>query len=264
MILYFSATGNTKYIASELAKALNDSIIDLREKIREKDYTPIHSKKPFVICSPVYVSEPPRFLMDFLRRTRLTGNPNVYFVFSSGGYSGISAIMGHQLAVKKRMKYKGTADFIMPSNYIAENMFPIQDTQEIEKRILRAQRKIKKTAATIRSGGILKSRYIWLWEYFVTLLFYPVWYHLRQGVKDFHVSSSCISCGKCERLCPLHVISMRSGKPVWKGRTCAHCMSCIQNCPVQAIEYGTITKGKKRYNFKNYSYVFAKEGIKRK
>ena len=80
MILYFSATGNTKYIASELAKALNDSIIDLREKIREKDYTPIHSTKPFVICSPVYVSEPPRFLMDFLRKTRLTGNPNVYFV----------------------------------------------------------------------------------------------------------------------------------------------------------------------------------------
>ena len=189
MILYFSATGNTKYIASELAKALNDSIIDLREKIREKDYTPIHSAKPFVICSPVYVSEPPRFLMDFLRRTRLTGNPNVYFVFSSGGYSGISAIMGHQLAVKKKMKYKGTADFIMPSNYIAENMFPLQDTQEIEKRILRAQRKIKKTAATIRSGGILKSRYIWLWEYFVTLPFYPVWYQLRQGVKDFHVNN---------------------------------------------------------------------------
>ena len=169
MILYFSATGNTKYIASELAKALNDSIIDLREKIREKDYTPIHSAKPFVICSPVYVSEPPRFLMDFLRRTRLTGNPNVYFVFSSGGYSGISAIMGHQLAVRKKMKYKGTADFIMPSNYIAESLFAVQDTTEIEKRILRAQRKIKKTAATIRSGGILRSRYMWLWEYLVTL-----------------------------------------------------------------------------------------------
>ena len=30
MILYFSATGNTKYIATELAKALCDNVLDLR------------------------------------------------------------------------------------------------------------------------------------------------------------------------------------------------------------------------------------------
>jgi flavodoxin len=53
MVLYFSATGNTKYIAEELARILDDNVLDLREKIRRKDYTPILSKKPFVICSPV-------------------------------------------------------------------------------------------------------------------------------------------------------------------------------------------------------------------
>jgi ferredoxin len=32
-------------------------------------------------------------------------------------------------------------------------------------------------------------------------------------------------------------------------------MACIGNCPVGAIEYGTITIDKERYNFKKYKYV---------
>ena len=43
--------------------------------------------------------------------------------------------------------------------------------------------------------------------------------------------------------------------PVWHGKSCAHCMSCIQNCPVGAIEYGQITRKKDRYRFDKYRYV---------
>ena len=256
MILYFSATGNTEYIAVELARALDDTVMDLRERIRQKDFTPIRSKKPFVICSPVYVCEPPQFLITFLRRTKLTGNPNVYFVFTSGGYAGISSFIVRCLMRRKR--YRGSAEFNMPRNYIATNMYPEPETAEIESSILQADLKIQQTASAIRSGDTLKSRHIGLWEILVIIPFTPVWYHLRQGVKEFQVKDNCISCGKCERLCPLRVISLRDGKPVWNGRTCAHCMSCISNCPVEAIEYGRITKGKKRYRFDQYRYVLEK------
>jgi ferredoxin len=51
---------------------------------------------------------------------------------------------------------------------------------------------------------------------------------------------------------------MDNGKPVWKGKTCAHCMSCIQNCPAAAIEYGKKTKGKKHYYFEKYRYALNK------
>jgi hypothetical protein len=32
-------------------------------------------------------------------------------------------------------------------------------------------------------------------------------------------------------------------------------MACIGNCPVEAIEYGTITQEKRPYNFGKYRYV---------
>lgn len=40
----------------------------------------------------------------------------------------------------------------------------------------------------------------------------------------------------------------------WSNQ-CTHCMACIANCPVEAIEYGTMTQNKERYNFGKYRYV---------
>ena len=39
MILYFSATGNTRFIATELAKKLDDECIDLLSRIKKGDFS---------------------------------------------------------------------------------------------------------------------------------------------------------------------------------------------------------------------------------
>ena len=46
-------------------------------------------------------------------------------------------------------------------------------------------------------------------------------------------------------------IEIKDKKPIWND-SCSHCMACIGNCPVEAIEYGTITQDKARYNFGKY------------
>ena len=135
MILYFSATGNTRFIAEELANRLDDSTVNLLKRIREKDYSPITSEKPFVICVPVYVCEIPPFVCELIRKTPLEGNKNIYFVFTSGGYSGICSTMAKRLARKKGLNYMGSADFKMPRNYIANNTYPELTEDEIRRRI---------------------------------------------------------------------------------------------------------------------------------
>ena len=37
MILYFSGTGNSKYIAKKIAAALGDEIVDLNDRIKRAD-----------------------------------------------------------------------------------------------------------------------------------------------------------------------------------------------------------------------------------
>ena len=255
MILYFSATGNTRFVAEQLAGRLEDEPLNLLDRIRRGDCSPIHSDKPFVICSPIYVCEMPRFLSDFLRKTPLVGSTDAYFIFTSGGYSGIAGVLARQIMGKKGLNYMGCADLTMPRNYIANDHYPELDTAEIERRIRTTAERIPAIAAAIRRGERLKSRHVWLAEVFITLPFNPVWCRVRQGVGDFQATDRCIGCGKCAKLCPLNLIEIIDGKPVWHGKSCAHCMSCIQNCPAEAIEYGQITQKKRRYRFDKYRYA---------
>ena len=258
MILYFSATGNTRFAAQRLATLLGDESLDLLDRIKRGDHAPIHSEKPFVICAPTYVCEMPRFLADYLRKTPLTGSKDAYFVFTSGGYSGISGVLAHNIMSKKGLRYMGCGDLTMPRNYLATDHYPEHEIAEIEQRIRTSTELIEAMAAAIRSGERLKSRHVWLFEMIITLPFNPVWCRVKQGVGDFHVTDKCVGCGKCARLCPLNAIEIVDGKPVWRGRSCAHCMSCIQNCPTEAIQYGDITQKKKRYRFDKYRYASGK------
>ena len=196
MILYFSATGNTRFVAHRLAASLGDEALDLLDRIKRDDCAPIHSDRPFVICAPTYVCEMPRFLSDHLRKTPLVGNSKVYFVFTSGGYSGISGILANHLMRRKGLRYMGCADLTMPRNYIANDHYPELDTPEIERRIRTAIEAVDGIADAIRRGERLKSRHVWLAEVLITLPFNPVWVRVRQGVGDFHATDKCVGCGK--------------------------------------------------------------------
>lgn len=254
MILYFSATGNTEFIAKELAARLNDECVNLLELIKTQNYAPVHSEKPFIVCAPVYVCEMPRFMSKYLKKLTFSGSKDVYFIFTSGGYCGISGILAKAIFKKKKMVYRGHAEFKMPRNYVINDSYPMLDKPEVEERILSAYQQLDQVTADIRSNRRLTARHVYLFETIITLPFNPIWCKYKLTAKDFYVKDSCIGCGKCEKLCPLNNIKITEKTPHW-GNQCTHCMACISNCPVRAIEYGTITQNKEPYNFKKYHYV---------
>ncbi|MEE0687158.1 MAG: flavodoxin domain-containing protein, partial [Lachnospiraceae bacterium] len=43
MVLYFSATGNTEYIAKEIAKQLDDECLNLLDRMKNNDNSELHS-----------------------------------------------------------------------------------------------------------------------------------------------------------------------------------------------------------------------------
>ena len=251
MILYFSATGNTEFVAKKLAEYMNDEVINLLERIRNKDYSEIHSDRPFVICSPIYVCEMPRFFADFIDKLELTGNRNVYYVFTSGGYAGIAAALGRKQAKRKGMVYRGRAEFRMPRNYPISRRYPLLPENEVLERIEDTQKKLPEVAKQIYNGERIKLRRLTYFEKIVTYPFNPVWVKYKHTAKPFHTTEKCMGCGKCERVCPLNNIKLVDKKPQW-GNTCAHCMACMSGCPTESIEYGNITQDKYKYHFKKF------------
>lgn len=257
MVLFFSATGNTEFIARQLALKLGDDCLNLLDRVKRGDHTPLHSDKPFIICAPVYVCEMPRFLAKYLKQQTFTGSREVYFIFTSGGYAGISGQLAKAMVRKKKMKYLGHAEFKMPRNYVANDHYPMLPAEQVQERILNSCRHLEEVVADIQAGRKLKARHVWLLETIITVPFNPVWSKLKYKTDDFYVTEGCVGCGRCERLCPLNNISLKERKPVW-GQECTHCMACIANCPTEAIEYGTISQTKEKYRFSKYAHVVQK------
>ena len=254
MVIYFSATGNTEFIAQEIAKRLDDECVNLLDRVKKGDHSVLHSEKPFVICAPVYVCEIPRFMTKYLKEQTFSGSKDVYCIFTSGGYCGISGQLTKWMFRKKKMNYLGHAEFKMPRNYVISDSYPMLENKEIEKRITDSYNKIADTVERIKTRNKLKARHIFLFETIITLPFNPIWCKYKYTTKDFFTTDKCSGCGKCAKLCPLNNIKIKDKKPIW-DKNCTHCMACIGNCPTEAIEYGEITKEKTPYRYSKYRYV---------
>ena len=196
----------------------------------------------------------PRFLSQYLRQQTFTGSRDIYCVFTSGGYCGISGPHARGIFKKKGMNWRGHAEFKMPRNYVASEAYPMLSPEEVRERILGSCQQLPSVISDIQAGRNLTARHVFFFETLITLPFNPVWCKFKMPAKDFHTTEKCIGCGKCVKLCPLNNISLQDHKPVW-GNHCTHCMACIGNCPTEAIEYGTITQNKEKYNFGKYRHV---------
>lgn len=244
MVLYFTGTGNSEYVAKRISEALYDDYLNLFDKLKNNDFTEVRSEKPFVIASPTYGWQIPHILRDWLKNTKLTGNKNVYFVMTCGGEMGNSSKYLKALCDEMDMNYKGVSEIVMPENYIA--LFASPEKTEALKIIAKAEPEIDKTADLILNNKAIPEKKAGVIDRLKSGIVNTVYYPAVIHSKKFYATDACISCGKCEKLCVMSNIKIVNGKPRWEDN-CTHCMACICRCPKEAIEYGNASKNKPRY-----------------
>ena len=244
MVVYFSGTGNSRYVAKQIAEKTGDTIYDAAECIRLKIGDTLASAKPFVFVAPVYVAAPPLDFMDFFKKCHFEGNQKVYFLMTCAGAMGASPVYCKELANDKGLEYMGTASVILPQNYIA--YFSMKSPEENSRILENAQPAIASLAQHIAAGNPFPDLKAKAWEVISTKMILKPYYKWFITAKQFRVTETCIGCGKCEKVCPLGNIRMNEKLPSWADR-CTHCMACINLCPMDAIEYGKGSVGKIRY-----------------
>lgn len=244
MILYFTGTGNSRYVAEKIAEVTGDSLLDMGARIKAGDYSPVDAGERLVICAPTYAWRIPGIVMDWLKDTEFTGSRRTWFVMTCGGNICNAGKYNKELCEAKHLKYMGTAEIVMPENYIA--MFDAPGEDEAKEIIAKAEAPIADAAARIKTyrefAQVISGNKGLIMSGPVNKVFYAA------AVKDkkFLALDNCTGCGKCAELCVLNNIDIVDGKPVWWGN-CTHCMACIAHCPVEAIEYGEKSVGKPRY-----------------
>ena len=246
MVLYFTGTGNSRYLARRIAEGLDMPLYDLNACIKAGDTAPVQTGQDVVLVTPTYAWRIPRVVSQWLGNTELTGAERIWFVMDCGSEIGNAAKYNQQLAAQKHLRYMGTAQIIMPENYIA--MFNAPQAEQARRIVEQAEPALQKVLAQLRAGQEFSPLRDTLYDRFMSGPVNPVFYRFFVKADAFRATDVCIGCGKCVELCPLNNIRLENGKPVW-GKHCTHCMACICYCPKEAIEYGKKSKGKPRYHF---------------
>lgn len=244
MILFFSGTGNSRFIAERLADALDDELLSLNNRIKSNDFSEIKADKPLIICTPTYAWQIPHIVEKHLNSTVLSGNKSTYFIMTCGDDNGNAASYIKAFCKEKKLDFMGCISVVMPENYIA--MFSAPSDSQAQKIIEKSLSAIASISEEIRQGVVLADKTISIADKLKSGIINKAFYAFCIKASKFYASSKCISCGKCVEACPLNNIELKDGKPIW-SKTCTHCMACICRCPTEAIEYSTKSHGQNRY-----------------
>jgi NAD-dependent dihydropyrimidine dehydrogenase PreA subunit/flavodoxin len=247
MIFYFSGTGNSLYAAKTIAKAQNEQLISIAGEFgdskTEIEYE-VRENELVGFVYPIYAWAPPKMVMDFIARLKISsGKPYVFSLSTCGDEEGHSTALIRKALSKRGLYLDGAFALVMPNNYIVG--FDV-DPEELElQKLQNAEQRLRNinTVLTQRRKGVmdvLPGKLGWIKTYGVN----PLFNTFARNTRYFYATDKCTGCGLCERICPVHTITV-SGKPVW-GKSCTQCMGCVNRCPVQAIQFtkGTVNKGR--------------------
>lgn len=249
MIFYFTGTGNSGYVASEIGKKNNEEIVDISDVMHENKELEFTLREEEVVgfIYPVYAWAPPKMVMDFIKNIKFNHYKDQYIfsVATCGENIGNTMDLVKKSLLNKGMVLNSGFSITMPNNYVIMGDI---DSKEAEKsKLQHADNQIKEINQIIkqRQNNQFKVEKGFM-PGILTTVINPLFNKFAMDISKFQVMDDCVSCGKCAKVCNSRTITMVDGKPVWKG-ACSQCLACLHYCPKRAIQYGKSTVKKGRY-----------------
>ncbi len=251
-IYYFSGTGNSLVVARDIAEKINGNIIPIVSVLDQEIINTNADVIGFVF--PIHDYKPLPLIEQFIKKI---ANLNSKYIFAVCTYGVIP--LGAMKIFEQNIKACGgelSSGYVvkMPHNGLGISC----SNEEQNKRFKRWKIKLEIISENINSRKKEKPEvlnipvhYILSGLIFSTML--PTLNILWQGtIKGWNSLSlisnnKCNGCGICKKICPVNNIEMVDNKPKWFEH-CVLCFACLQWCPKEAINAGSITEGMPRYH----------------
>lgn len=232
-ILYFSATGNSLYIAKKIKESLGGELRYI------PSYTGDCSEfDKVILVTPIHSYGLPKLVFDFL--PRMNKNKELIIVQNYGGmvggadYYAYSYCKNHGLNIRSvfvlKMPESFTTTFTVPKFYIKSTL------KKADGIIDKVISDIKNEKFSIPKQKKTKEK-----KYLTNMS------NWNKIAKSFCVSEECVRCGKCVNVCPVKNISIENNKVVF-GDKCIACLGCYHRCPQKAIRYKNHKKKDRYFN----------------
>lgn len=236
-ILYFTATGNSLYVA----KQFGGDLYSIPQMIKENKFE--FSDDVIGIVFPIYSIKVPPYIEDFLKKAKFSCK-YLFSIMTYGAFDGASP--NHLLKIAEESGY--TFDYIntikMVDNWLPGFKMDQQIKSEHKKKIdiklqiiiddtKQSKKEIKKPLLV----GKFATNYMLNDEKKPYEKKNFVGKMESRGIKtDAIVEDSCVQCGVCVKVCPKNNIVVNVDKPkITIGDNCISCYSCTHNCPTNSI-----------------------------
>lgn len=244
MILCFTGSGNSLYVADKLCTQLGDEVVSLNNVIKADLEKKFVSNSPFIVVAPIYAWRLPRIIENLILSSTFEGSKQMYFVPTMGSQTGNADKYCAEICKKIGMEFMGLSGVSMPDNYVLMSKMPGEE--EIKNKLAEANVNINHIAQAIKNGIFIKKTDKTMFAGLLSGTVNKWFVKYATSDKKYNVNKDCISCGLCEIVCPVNNIKLEEGKPVFTGK-CIACYSCIHRCPKAAINIGNKTQNHGRY-----------------
>ena len=252
VIFCFSGTGNCLDIAKNIARELGDTDIILMR--RAPEVTDVSDAQRVGFVFPCYGGGLPGGVEETLGTIRVAPRAYLFAVCSCAAYpgTGLSIVNRHfPLDYWAVITHQCSCIWLFPHTLMLP---PLSAAAAQERSRREAQRVGRSVKAFDKKAKRPKANPLNAAESRV----FPK-LAARQA-KRFAVSSLCVGCGTCARVCPKGNIRLTDGKPVF-GADCLQCLACLQCCPQEAISIGAVTQKREHYHNPNVTADELSKGI---
>ncbi len=242
IIAYFTGTGNSLAIAKSLAEKLDAELISIAQIVKAGA---LLNADEIGIVVPVYMYRAPHIVLQMLD---LIGKTTYLFaVATNGGGMGVVFEQINSHLNKNGKQLDLGVEIHMPDNYLPFGGAMAEEKQQ--KLFADADQAIERIIAsvTFRESKIDCTTNWFSRKIIPGIFFWMGYLQVKSMDKSFKVNDLCTGCGICAKICPVDNITMNNTRPQW-NHSCEQCFACIQWCPSESIEFGKLTKGKKRYH----------------
>ena len=259
MVYYFSATGNTKFIASLLAKELGDEAVSITDNTQPSLACGVREKLrvgAYVLCFPVHGWRVPSIVVKFLKAHSLNKiEGSIYVVMTCGDDCGKTFHYLRKTTDRLGISIAGAFSVKMPESYVGLPFMDVDKKDKEQQKIAEARKRVPQIAAAIKAGkrGVYEV-HEGACAYLKSKIIGGFFHHVLITDKTFSVNAdACIGCGKCVEVCQVDNMTLSSArKPTWKHTDrCLTCLACYHICPRHAISFNGMTKGKGQYFLRN-------------
>lgn len=244
LMLYFSGTGNSEYIAQHFAAHMGADCHSIEEDV---DFAALlHTTDTVAVCYPIYASCVPRILRDFVTTHSLVLAEKKLIIFCTQMmFSGDGARAFARLIPDCDDRVLYAEHFNMPNNISNFWLFPVREGERRRKQRA-ADRKLVRACRNIQSD-IVKRRGWGSFSALLGKLQNAHWLDIEEKQRgSFTVDGDCNRCGLCVHRCPVQNLEL-SKDGVTQKNNCILCYRCVNLCPQKAATVLLHAKPKRQY-----------------